>query len=110
MSTPDKRATAAQRFWAKVDRSEGCWVWRGAVAGNRRGAFWIDGRQVPAHRFSYELAHGLLLAGMKVGQRCGNPLCVRTGRDAGKDDHLYVAPSEDVDRAMRRALALEKGR
>lgn len=97
MATVDRRATPAQRFWAKVDRGEGCWAWRGAVARSRRGAFWVEGRQVPAHRFSYELAYGALPALLRVGQKCGNPLCVRP-------DHLFAAPAEEVDRVMRRAL------
>lgn len=104
MATPNKRATAAQRFWAKVERGEGCWVWRGAVAKSGRGAFWVEGRQVPAHRFAYELAHGVLPAVIKVGHRCRRPLCVRTGPGAGDDDHLFAASQEEVDRWMRRAL------
>lgn len=97
MATPNKRATAAQRFWAKVERGRGCWLWRGAVARSGRGAFWVEGRQVPAHRFAYELHFGALPAGEKVGQTCGLPLCVRP-------EHLYAKPGEEVDRAMRRAL------
>ncbi len=97
MATATKRATAAQRFWAKVEPRDrdACWLWRGAVSKSRRGAFWLDGRQVPAHRFAYELAEGALPAGMKVVQMCGETLCVRR-------DHLVARPVEDVDCVLRR--------
>ncbi|MEX3655267.1 HNH endonuclease signature motif containing protein [Mycolicibacterium fortuitum] len=48
------------RFWTKVDKSGEHWLWTGAKAeaAGGHGMFWIDGKHVKAHRFSFELAKG----------------------------------------------------
>lgn len=51
-----------------------------------------------AHKFSYELAHGLVPAGKVVRHRCDNPKCVRP-------DHLLVGTQADNLADMR-----ERGR
>jgi hypothetical protein len=72
------------RFWKKVDKSDpsGCWLWTAAVASKRPhtagyGAFRLD-RMVPAHRFSYVVAHGSISADLVVDHAdCVSTLCVR---------------------------------
>ena len=46
--------TEAERFWAKVQRTDGCWFWMG---GKNRGygKFHVSGRSLKAHRYAYEL-------------------------------------------------------
>lgn len=50
----------ADRFWAKVEKTEGCWLWTSATWGSGYGFFWIGGtkRSEYAHRISWELANG----------------------------------------------------
>jgi hypothetical protein len=75
-----------ERLWAKVDRGEGCWIWRGStvpkgygkIGRGRRG----DGYAY-AHRVAWELGHGPIPAGMAVMHSCDNPPCCRP-------DHLSL--------------------
>src|SRR5207245_434991 len=84
-------AAMPARFWAKVNKTEGCWLWTSAIKGNwvKYGAF-SPRRNVQcyAHRLSWELAFGPIPAGMFVLHRCDNGLCVRP-------DHLKLGTHED---------------
>lgn len=46
--------TPEERFWSFVQKTETCWLWTGGRA-EGYGMFWLDGRNVKAHRFAYEL-------------------------------------------------------
>jgi hypothetical protein len=44
------------RFWFKVDLDSGpCWEWTGARDSSGYGQFYIDGHEVRAHRYAWEL-------------------------------------------------------
>jgi hypothetical protein len=51
--------TNLENFWAKVHKTETCWVWTGA-ASNNYGKFGFQGKMVLAHRLSYGLAKGVM--------------------------------------------------
>lgn len=68
---------AAERFWQKVDRRDGCWGWRAALLPNGYGFFWVrTGKQILAHRFAYELAFGPVASGLTLDHLCRNRACV----------------------------------
>lgn len=96
----DNFAEIAPRFWAKVQRGKGCWLWQGATFGSRNyGAFnWADKRPGYAHRFSYELHFGPIPDGRVVMHTCDTPACVRP-------DHLRLGSQRQNIRD-----AVEKGR
>ncbi|TXI24602.1 MAG: HNH endonuclease [Nitrosomonas sp.] len=86
-----------ERFWAKVDRQEDHWLWLGAKCGNteslhiKYGTFWNGSKNLKAHRYSYELAHGPIPKGWTVDHLCHVTLCVNP-------DHLRLAnPKEQAE-------------
>lgn len=46
-----------ERFWARVDKTEGCWLWEGTIDSKGYGMLWLD-KYVRAHRHSYALLVG----------------------------------------------------
>lgn len=83
--------TPEQRFWAKVNKTETCWLWTAACHKvGSYGDFW-DGTKRPngtnrivrAHRFAYELLVGPIPAGTEIDHICHVRRCVNP-------DHLRV--------------------
>jgi len=72
--------TLEKRFWAKVAKSDSCWLWTAARARGGYGTFDVDGKTRYAHRVSWELANGPIPEGdghngTCVLHRCDVPLC-----------------------------------
>jgi hypothetical protein len=63
-----------ERFFDRSDASQ-CWPWKGHLS-DGYGRFKIDGRYVPAHRFSYELYVGPIADGLQPDHLCRNRACV----------------------------------
>ena len=85
---------AAARFWTKVEKTEGCWLWRGALSRKGYGSFRADaigGRQ--SHRVAWELTHGPIPDGLFVLHRCDTPRCVNPA-------HLWLGTAADNSRDM----------
>lgn len=64
------------RFWRHVEKTEICWWWRGAIH-RGYGVFWLNGRNVRAHRYSYGLEYGLPRRDLTLDHLCRNRACVR---------------------------------
>jgi hypothetical protein len=91
------------RFWAKVEKTDGCWNWTGSrTAPGWHGRISVNGRLVMAHRVSWELHYGPVPEGMSVLHACDNAGCVRPDhlmlgtqvanmRDAGQKGRLGAA-------------------
>lgn len=51
-----------QRFWAKVRKTDGCWLWAGTCGNHGYGLLGVGGhcgRNVLAHRLGWELHYGI---------------------------------------------------
>ena len=83
-----------ERFWAKVEKTTTCWLWRGSTNGSRGyGQIWWGGRLHPAHRISYEMVNGSVPVGLELDHLCRTRACVRP-------DHLEaVSHSTNMKRA-----------
>ncbi len=69
-------AEVPQRFWQKIEISDGCWQWRGAKNNLGYGNFWYGGRTAKAHRVAYELWIGPIPADRELDHLCRNRACV----------------------------------
>lgn len=116
--------SAADRFWRKVAKSDGCWLWTGSVSSYGYGKFWDGSGLVSAHRFAYGLT-APIPSGLCVLHRCDNPRCVRVehlflgtfadntadmfakgrGREARGEKSSSAVLTEEAVRAIRRARA-----
>ena len=86
--------TTLQRFFAKVQITEGqCWQWTGASS-RGYGHFRLRGKILRAHRFLYETCICPVPIGLELDHVCRNPLCVSL-------DHLEpVTHAENVRRGQ----------
>jgi hypothetical protein len=70
---PGSSLSIDERFWSKVDQSgDGCWPWLGGKNSGGYGYFWLNGKNVPAHRVAYELTKGPIGPGLTVDHICHN--------------------------------------
>lgn len=87
-----------ESFWARVEKTDGCWWWRGKRDSNGYGLLRTRGphrKDVRAHRVSWHLSRGPIPNGLCVCHRCDEPLCVRP-------DHLFLGTRRDNSQDMVR--------
>jgi hypothetical protein len=76
---PGKQAPLEKRFWAKVQKTDGCWLWLGGVNSGGYGSISRGHRQegmVHVHRVSYEMHCGEIPQGLVIDHLCRNRACV----------------------------------
>lgn len=80
--------TRPEMFWAKVEKTDTCWLWVAGLTPNGYGQFGIGWpRTALAHRWAYEETHGPIPDGMQIDHICRVRTCVRP-------EHLRVVTNK----------------
>jgi hypothetical protein len=87
-----------KRFWAKVQKTDSCWLWTGDLRRDGYGRFCLNGKRVRAHRIAWQLERGRIATDECVLHSCDTPACVRP-------DHLFLG-----DRVINNADCVRKRR
>lgn len=76
-----------ERFMAKVDQSNDCWLWTAGLHYYGYGQFYLDPqrRSARAHVVSYEHFVGPIPEGLEIDHLCEKPACVNPA-------HLEAVP------------------
>ena len=82
--------THIDRFWKRVIKSDNCWEWNGTVS-NGSGVFYVNGKNIKAAVFSWNMINGEVPLGKFVYRTCNNRLCVRP-------EHLAVGTTKEITR------------
>jgi hypothetical protein len=86
----------AERFWAKVHKTDTCWLWQGGMGAHGYGLFsnGPEGKTVLVHRYSWTLTNGPVPNGLQLDHLCRVRNCVRP-------EHLEpVTALENTRRAL----------
>ncbi len=122
-SGKDKRRPLYNRFWDKVYKTDGCWIWTGALThgyGEIRLSR-VKRSTIFAHRLSWEIHFGVIPDGLDVLHNCpggDNPAhlwlgthaenmddAVNKGQIARGEQHGHCKLSEEKVREARRRYA-----
>lgn len=86
------------RFWAKVAKTESCWIWTGAKISSGYGSIGKGGssrKTLLAHRVSYEIHFGDIPEGLVIDHICHKRSCVNpehlqavTQKQNGENRHV----------------------
>ncbi len=90
-----ENVTRADRFWAKVQKTETCWLWTGAKS-RGYGYFNIGDHQDLAHRVAYRWLVGPIAAGTEIDHLCRVKNCVRPDHLEAVTHKLNLRRSDEV--------------
>jgi hypothetical protein len=95
---------AKKRFWSRVKKGEGCWIWTDHKFWTGYGIFGYKNKLFGAHRVSYSLVKGDV-GNLHVLHKCDNRPCVNP-------DHLFLGTIQDniADRGAKGRTRVRPGK
>ncbi|QKS15697.1 HNH endonuclease [Curtobacterium sp. Csp2] len=101
LTVADISEADAARFWSKVDKTNGCWIWRAAKNQQGYGRARVAGKYHTSHRVAWTLVMGEIEAGQVVDHICFNTSYVNP-------KHLRVASQKQNSEHLRGATVRSK--
>lgn len=99
-----REETLEDKFWMRVEKSDGCWLWAGWIMRNgygnlryKKGAYGVQ-----AHRLSWAIHFGDIPDGLCVLHKCDVRACVRP-------DHLFLGTRGDNNKDCVRKGRNQRG-
>lgn len=96
-----------ERFWGKVNKTETCWLWTGAIDSNGYGMFRLaTSAGVRAHTLSWVHAHGPVPDGLELDHLCRVRHCLNPAHlepvTSGENTRRGTIAAVNTERAARR--------
>jgi hypothetical protein len=88
---PELTDADVNRFWDKVAKGDGCWLWTAATNRQGYGVIKKQGIMYQATRWMYFIAYGIDPERLSVCHKCDTPGCVNP-------DHLWLGTRKDNNR------------
>lgn len=98
-------ADPVARFWANVEKTDTCWLWKGALSDGYGVTTW-HGRHMGTHRVAWLILVGPIPGRLFVCHNCpggDNPQCCRP-------DHMFLGTHKDNSQDASRKGKTTKGR
>lgn len=73
-------------FYSMPEPNTGCWIWTASCSIEGYGHVFMRGRQMMAHRASFEIHKGKIPEGLTIDHLCRNTYCINP-------DHLEAVPT-----------------
>ena len=80
--------SGVRRFWSKVRKTKGCWLWKTGKNTDGYGVFYLNGYQEKAHKASWLIKYNDSALDYLVLHKCDTVACVRPS-------HLFLGTDLD---------------
>ncbi|WP_354006233.1 HNH endonuclease signature motif containing protein [Streptomyces bobili] len=102
LTSTASRASAEERFWSRVNKTETCWLWLGQTSYGYGLFGWgsrTNRKHEGAHRYAYRQLKGAIPPGLELDHLCRVPLCVNP-------EHLEPVTHEENVRRGKSGFAI----